>query len=685
MLKRILVALFAVLAIPAVAQDALPPMPPDAAAGAVPAAQLEWLRGARADTVICPFRGTIDYKPGEIECGLIEVPENREQPGSRSIELNYARIRAKGKDKDGDEIATRDDPVVYLTGGPGVGIDYYVKRLKDHRLVEQRDLYILEQRGIGHSTAFCPFFSTRNRAAWIRPDYVEAQRAQLAAMQACARSATAQGVDLRGYNTFENARDVRALRTALGFERWNVWGISYGSALGQAVLQVDPEGIKAMVLDGIVPIDIADLMRISRWYARDLDKLFAACAQQPACASAYPDQQRRFLAAIDAAHTQPFALTVTAGERYPDGKAHVFADVVAGIPFMLLYEQKQHPAIPAIIEGLIRAVETRDEALFKAIATADDDGFGGMSEGMAMAVHCQDGYVDQMVAGLATEQTEQPVLAAVFANPAVYADAVEQCAQAGMPRRDPAAYAPVQSDIPIVIANGAWDPVTPPPLAEYIMPGLRNGRLVEFPHAGHGPTRSLECGGAFLNAFYDDPAAPLDVDCVNEGEKAAVFVAPYFASTAVPRAAGLVDIDKKKLLPHAIWIGVSAFVVVLGFLVGASGWIARAINGSTRGSALGARWLSGLAAFAAVGHLAGLGIAAAMTYEITPVMLLFGLLGWARWFAWLAPLAGVLGMLAVPVALTSRGVPRASRIGFTLVALAAISVAAFAWWWDLWP
>jgi len=685
MLCRILLALSAGFASAALAQEAPVTPSADADAGTPTIDETEWLRSARVDTVICPFRGTIDYKPGEIECGLIEVPENREQPGSRTIELNYARIRAKGKDKDGEEIAARDDPVIYLTGGPGVSIDYYVNRLKDHRLVEQRDLYILEQRGIGHSSGFCPFFSTRNRAAWIKPDYIEAQRAQLAAMQACARSAAAQGVDLRGYNTFENARDVRALRTALGFERWNVWGISYGSALGQAVLKVDPEGIKAMVLDGIVPIDIADLMRVSRWYARDLDKLFAACALQPACASAYPDQQRRYLAAIDSVHTQPFALTVTAGERYPDGKAYMFADVVAGIPFMLLYEQKQHPAIPAIIEGLIRAVEMRDEALFKAIATADGDDIGSMSEGMAMAVQCQDGYADQLVASLASEQIEQPVLAAVFANPAVNADAVELCAQAGMPRRDPAAYAPVQSDVPIVIANGAWDPVTPPPLAEYIMPGLGNGRLVEFPHAGHGPTRSLECGGVFLNSFFDDPAAPLDMDCVTDGEKAAVFVAPYFATTAVPRAAVLADIDKKKLLPHAIWIGVSAFVVVLGFFVSVSGWSARVLNGTTRGHALGARWLSGLAAFAAVGHLAGIGIAAAMTYQITPVMLLFGLVGWAKWVAWLAPLAGVLGMLALPVALTSRGVPRASRIGFSLVAMAAISVAAFAWWWNLWP
>lgn len=647
--------------------------------------ELEWLRRATIEPVVCPFRGTIDYKPGEIECGLIVVPENREVAGSRSIELNYALIRAKGKDTDGNAVDKRADPVVYLTGGPGVGIDTYVKRLKDHRLVEQRDLYVLEQRGIGNSTTFCPFFATRNRAAQITADFEESQRTLLASIVSCADLARAQGVDLRGYNTFENSRDVRALRMALGFESWNVWGISYGSVLGQALLKTDPAGIRAMVLDGIVPIDIGDLMRVSRWYMRDLDKLFAACATQPACAAAYPDQKRRYLAAIAAVLEKPFEIEVTPSEMYPGGKAYVFADIVAGLPFSLFYEQTNHPLIPAVIEGLIRAVETRDATLFKAIATVAGSGFPDISMGMAVAIQCQDGYVDGWVKAMAGEQAENPEISAAFNSPAAIADMPQVCARSGMPSRDPTRYAPVTSALPIVVANGAWDPVTPTPLAESIMPGLSNARLVEFPHAGHGPTRSLDCGGAFLNAFFNDPSAPLDMQCVEDGEKAAVFIAPYFATGMLPRAAALFDVDKKTLLPHGIWIGVSALIVVVGLFAFVSGWLARMISGETRTRALGTRWLAGLAALAAVAHLAGLGAAFGLVADATPAMLLFGTYGWASTFAWLAPIAGMLGIIAVTAALTARSLRRASRIGFTLVGLAAISVSAFAWYWDLWP
>src|SRR5690606_20858048 len=99
-----------------------------------------------------------------------------------------------------------------------------------------------------------------------------------------------------------------------------------GSVLAQAYVKVDPEGIKALAIDGIVPLDIGDLMRMPTWYARDLDKLAAACAGQLACAEAYPDQQRRYLAAIRAMLEEPVALTVKPSETWPGGRAWLFAD-----------------------------------------------------------------------------------------------------------------------------------------------------------------------------------------------------------------------------------------------------------------------------------------------------------------------------------------------------------------------
>ena len=646
----------------------------------------EWLRRADYDTVICPFRNRIDYGPGEIECGLIQVPENREVEGSRTIELHFVRINARGEDHEGNEVEVRDDPAIYLTGGPGVKVEGYVERLKDHRIAARRDLYILEQRGIGYSGDFCPFFADRNRADFIRPDFVDSQRVMFDQARACIEGAKARGVDVTGYHTFENARDIKALRLALGLDDWNVWGISYGSVLGQAYMKVDPEGIRAAVIDAIVPLDLHDLMRIPHWHERNLDMLFEACEDQSACARVFGDLRERYMAAIESMSDEPVALEVEADERYPTGQAYIFQDLIAGLPFSLLYEQSTHPAIPAIIEGLTRAVERRDERFFRAIALAEQGGGFGVSMGMSTAVRCMDGYVDRWAESAPGDFRDYPTLANAFGALEVIAEAPEHCREVGLMPRDPVQFELVQTDLPVLVANGAWDPITPVPLAEYIMPGFVNGELVVFPHAGHGPTRSLDCAGDLLNDYFDDPGAELDRECIEQGEEAAEYIAPYFRSRAVTRGIVMHAEKEDRLRGHAIWGGVSAGLSLAAFIVLLFGWLARRLEGRGLTPAGGSRFLMLIAATAALTHVGGLGAAVHATSEVTEAMLLFGMVSWARWFAWLGPLAGLLGILALVQAWRYRpALAAAPRIGLLLTGLAVVSLSIFTLVWDLWP
>jgi len=218
------------------AQDMGSEAPDAGVVGAEPAraAAPNWPTPVPVDFV-CPFKDAIDYEPGEIACGFITVPENRENPDSRMIRLHYVKIAATGEEAD-----YRADPVIYLTGGPGVGVDGYVDRLREHPILQQRDLYILEQRGIGASGNFCPHYGLTERALVHSGDLEEAQRNTAEITRNCFEQAAAAGVDLSGYNTVENARDVKALREALGYEQWNVWGISYGSHLGQMLALQGP-------------------------------------------------------------------------------------------------------------------------------------------------------------------------------------------------------------------------------------------------------------------------------------------------------------------------------------------------------------------------------------------------------------------------------------------------------------
>ena len=259
----------------------------------------------RIDTFVCPFKEDIDSEPGDIECGLLQVPENRENPESRFIELHFVKLNSTWDDEaeedDDDEQTSlapgkRDDVVIYLTGGPGAHASTYVERFKDHRILKHRDMFILEQRGIGYSDDFCPEYSARKPERFDVATYDERQLRVMLAAADCAANAVAAGVDITGYNTIENARDVHAFRIALGLEQWNVWGISYGTILGQAYINEDPEGIRAIVLDSVVPLNARDdfqFWQVVRAYDRDLRKLDELCQADAACADEYPDLGQR--------------------------------------------------------------------------------------------------------------------------------------------------------------------------------------------------------------------------------------------------------------------------------------------------------------------------------------------------------------------------------------------------------
>lgn len=648
--------------------------------------------------LVCPFRGEIDYEPGEIECGFITVPENRSDPQSRLIRLHYVRIAATGEAEagdegdDGTEGETREDPVIYLTGGPGVGVTSYVARLREHEVVKYRDLYILEQRGIGASGNLCPYFNDTNRAALWTESVYEAEVEAAERMRACFETSAAAGIDLSGYNTIENARDVRALREALGFEHWNVWGISYGSHLGQMLLREDPEGVRAIVIDAIVPNDIGDLMRIGRWGTLVLENIFSTCQDAAVC----EDLQTRFDAALERAQAEPVIVETGNTELFPEGRVRFGGEILAFAPFMMMYEQDEHPAIPAVLDTLVTAVETTDMTVYELLASDGMGGPGGfsISLGMANAIRCNDGYYAATARIAQSDLAENPHFAGLIFTPEGTAYTAQVCVDEGLGPRNREAYQLIQTDIPALVVNGAWDPVTPPALARRVAEGFSNGRYIEVPFAGHGPTRSMsDCAGQVLTDFFDnrDPAA-LDASCLEEGVASPDYL-DLFETNAVRRAGIMAGDDPKTLAVPGAWAGLSLLALLIAVFAYPMGWLARAIDRKPAGDLVadtgGARWLAFFAAGSGLGFAALMGLAGQQASEVSLFALLAGFAPLAGTAAWLGLLAGLLGLAAMVQVWRARANQHGMRIGtlagITLTGLAAISLTVFALVWDLAP
>lgn len=638
--------------------------------------------------VACPFRGRLEYEPDELSCGVIFVPENREAEQSRLIRLFYVHMPATGEAEE-----RRDDPILYLTGGPGVPVEGYVERLRDHPVFETRDLYILEQRGIENSGAFCPLYDTLSPGLADPRSMAEMEIAGAERMALCFEEASANGVDLRGYSTVENARDVKALRQALGYDDWNIWGISYGSHLGQMVMRVDSEGVRAIVLDAIVPNDLGggfgDTGRMAETILANYE---SACPAGAPC-DGFAD---RMFEAIEAMQADPIIIPVEDAEVAPSGEVWLPPVALMLPAFMMSYEHEEHPAAPAVTDALSRMAVERDPDVIEGLGAALSEAGAGVApfsvaQGMSAAIRCNDGYTHQTRSDQAASSHTR--FEGVFYTSEGAQAAAAACEAAGLAPRDRTDYALPEAVMPTLIVNGAWDPVTPPWLAEYIHDGMPGSRLVIAPNAGHGPTRALpECAAQVMTDFFDNPDVEnLDAACLEAGVDAPVYL-DFVTYRAPERLIALLPGAPASFAAPGLAAGLSALVLVGGFGLILFGFLARLIDrhpaSELAADTGGARLAAFATTVAALSGAALIGAGGYAAYELTPTALAAGLLAPAQIGVWLVFAAALLGIVTLGLLVRALGSGRVrfgTLVGFALIGLAGPVLAGLLVWAGLSP
>ena len=99
-------------------------------------------------------------------------------------------------------------------------------------------LVVVDLRGSGYSDpALCPDLAdTVDAIMALNLSLEEARRRDREAVLACRNTLQDAGIDLGSYNAPAMAADIEDLRQALGYEQWNLFGVSYGTLIAQAVM-----------------------------------------------------------------------------------------------------------------------------------------------------------------------------------------------------------------------------------------------------------------------------------------------------------------------------------------------------------------------------------------------------------------------------------------------------------------
>ncbi|MEA3039854.1 MAG: hypothetical protein QOE79_2367 [Sphingomonadales bacterium] len=177
------------------------------------------------------------------ERGTFSVPEDRNDPGSRRIEIGFLRFRSTA--------AHPGNPIVYLAGGPGgSGIAAAREQRQPLFLALRRvaDVIALDQRGVGVSNHIPPCTAERRLDPAVPLGEASLTAYYRETLLGCVTRWKAAGVAVNGYTTVQCADDLEDLRKALGARKIDLWGISYGTHLAFAAMRRHPRSIGRVAL-----------------------------------------------------------------------------------------------------------------------------------------------------------------------------------------------------------------------------------------------------------------------------------------------------------------------------------------------------------------------------------------------------------------------------------------------------
>ena len=463
-------------------------VPTNAAQGERPAA-------ARFERAACP----VEVAAGErIDCGVLLVPENRNKAESRTIRLPVMLFRSRAA-------SPAIDPVLFLTGGPGnSGV---AGRRSGHGIpfLDERDYIVMEQRGTGFASPAleCPAINTIKTeiaAGRLRGDAANAELVKAAT--ACREKLTASGVDLDGYTSEASADDIEDLRRALGYAKWNLYGLSYGTRLALTVLRRHPSGVRSVVLDSVLPPEVNFDEVASSNLLRALNAVFDGCASDRECGTAHPGLRRGFADLVAAADRQPLRLPIDPADARGSHAEVRGAQLVDAI-YNALHKPQVIPQIPRIVSAAAAGSCAELLALVK-----ENLGPSSVSWGMRYSVWCAEEMPFESAERIAAQLSPGLGLGGIDETTA----SPEVCRAWKVAPAQAVENEPVKSDIPTLILAGEFDPDTPPDWGRQLLESMPNARYVEFRGRSHGAGFTA-CGVEVVSAFLREPGSPLPVEC----------------------------------------------------------------------------------------------------------------------------------------------------------------------------
>ena len=419
--------------------------------------------------------GAIALRPCEVpriqgpaQCGTFEVFENRAARKGRKISLNIVVLPATGQPRE-------PDPFFYFAGGPGSaatedapGIAQGFARIREHR-----DMVFVDQRGTGQSHPLdCAFYNPKEPQSYFEYFF------PLEEVRKC-RTELETKADLKLYTTTIAMDDIDEVRAALGYEKINLFGASYGTRAAMVYLRQHPKRVRTVMLQGVSPTNMHLPSDYPIQTERALQGVLAECAADEACNKAFPNIKSEAKAVLERLIKGPVDVEFQVQGVPTPIKVTLSRNLAAEAVRYMLYNPGGAARVPlflhqaaggdfaALAQTALRfrrtLVGTGSNGMYLTITCAEDVPWVKRSEGEAKGFH-----LNTFLGDYRWEQQR------------------EACALWPRATVDSDYFKPVRSDVPVLILTGEWDPVTPPANGDFVARTFSNSLHVVVPHGAHG-------------------------------------------------------------------------------------------------------------------------------------------------------------------------------------------------------
>jgi pimeloyl-ACP methyl ester carboxylesterase len=445
-------------------------------------------------------QGALELEPCALEgyeqplrCGTWFVRENREADGGRMIPLNVVVIPPR-------EGTARPDPIFFVAGGPGQTATELAGIFVRSPLREHREIVLVDQRGTspGHALDCRLRGGPDDPQGWLEPIL------QPDLFRQCRRELEPRA-DLARYLTPDFADDLDEVRRALGYERINLMGGSYGTRVVLAYLRQHPRSARAAYATGLFPVTARNPLGHARDSQAALDSILSLCARDAACGGAFPHLRAELDTVVARLRAAPVRVTVADPATRETVEVTLDADGFAEGLRVTMYGWDRARAVPLLLHRAYGG----DFRPFAEAAMANNAGVrGALRFGLLMSVICGEDM---------PRTTEQDIVretAGTFYGDLRIRSQKAVCDE--WPRRSlPPGYTdPVVSDVPVLLLSGAYDPATAPRWGDEAARTLSNSLHLVVPGA-HTP--SHPCIDRIVADFMDRGSVRgLDTSCVRD-------------------------------------------------------------------------------------------------------------------------------------------------------------------------